>query len=113
VVVFFNKSTSPRNELGNYVKVPAYTCETTEKIAKMMEEDNVHQLLLGFNKESYSVVDSKILALDPPLSLDKIFSIIQQQENYKKVMMHHDREQESPITFSVSYVTKPICNKEK
>ena len=41
---------------------------------------------MGLDDEAYSNVHSQILALDPLPSLDKIFNMVQQEENHKKVM---------------------------
>jgi len=52
----------------------------------MAEEDQVHQFLMGLGNDAYSNVRSQILALDPLPPLDKIYSVVQQEENHKKVM---------------------------
>ena len=80
MVEFFNKLTNLWNEPENYVKIPMCTCEATEKITKMMEEDKVHQFLMGLDDESYFKICIQILALALLHSLDRIFTMVQQEE---------------------------------
>ena len=74
-------------------------------MAKMMEDDEVHQFLMGLSDEAYSTVQSQILALDPLPSLDKIFNMIQQEENHKKMMMNQDAKHDNFGTFVVSHLS--------
>jgi len=72
-------------------------------MAKMIEDDKIHQSLMGLDDEVYSTIRSQILALDPLPSLDKIFNMIQQEENHKKMMLNHDAKQEHAAAFAVSH----------
>ena len=45
VVEFFS------NELDTYVKIPACTCRSAEKIVKAMEHDKIHQFFMGLDDE--------------------------------------------------------------
>jgi len=51
-------------------------------MVKFMDEDKINQFLMGLNDDIYSTLRSQILALDPLPSLDKIYNIIQQEENH-------------------------------
>ena len=72
------------NELENTIKRQTCTCKAASKYTKMVEQDWVHQFLMGLDNDAYLNVRSQILAVDPLLSLDKIFSMVQQEENHKK-----------------------------
>jgi len=72
-------------------------------MTKMMEDNKIHQFLMGPDDEVYSTIQSQILALDPLPSLDKIFNMIQQEENHKKMMMNRDVKQENVAVFAVSH----------
>ena len=56
MVEFFNKLIGLWNELRNYTKDPPYTNGAVKKIVKMLEEDKVHQFLMGLDDESYSTI---------------------------------------------------------
>ena len=76
------------------------------EIVKMVDEDKVHQFLMGLNDESYSIVPNQILALDLCLSHDIMFSMVQQEENHKRVMTFHNGKQEPATAFAVCNVTR-------
>jgi len=86
VIEFFSKLMGLWNEPENTIKHPTCTCEAADKYAKMAEQDRVHQFLMGLDDDAYSNVWSQILTLDPLPSLDKIFSMVQPEENHRKVM---------------------------
>ena len=67
----------------------------------MYEADKAHEFLMGLNDESYSTVRSQILAMDPLPLLDKIFNIIQQGENHKKVVISRHNHGEGATAFAV------------
>jgi len=72
----------------------------------MAEDDKVHRFLMGLDDDVYSSVQFQILILDPPLSLDKNFSMVQQEENHKKVMSKREHKLENAATFSISHINK-------
>ena len=80
------------SELRNYIKILKCNCGKCEcnvgsKVVKKVEEEQTHQFLIGLDDETYADVRSQILALDPLPSLDQIFSMVQQEENHKRLMM--------------------------
>ena len=88
------------------MKYPNCTCDVAKKYAKMAEEDQVHQFLMGLGNDAYSNVRSQILALDPLPPLDKIYSMVQQEENHKKVMQGREHRHKNASAFAVSHLTK-------
>ena len=66
----------------------------------MYEEDKAHQFLMGLNDELYATLRSQILALDPLPTLDKIFSMTQQEESDKKLILARDNRIESGVAFA-------------
>jgi len=88
----YSKLTNLWNELKNHVKVPSCVCkdcecEVSNKIVPMQEEEKTHQFFMGLNYDLYSQVRGQILTQEPVPPLDKIFNIILQEENHKRVMM--------------------------
>jgi len=53
---------------------------------KMSEEEQTHQFLMGLDDDFYSTIRSQILALEPLPSIDKVFNIVQQEENHRHLM---------------------------
>ena len=60
-------------------------------------------ILMGLNDKSFFTIRSQILALDLLPSLDKIFNVVQQEENHKKVMGARDQRYETTATFAVMH----------
>ena len=77
------------------MKYPSFSCgkcecNTPRKNAKMMEDEKANKFLMGLDDELYSTLRGQILALDSLPSLEKIFNIVRQEENHKKVMRSRD-----------------------
>lgn len=91
VVEFYSKLMGMWSELENYAKMPHYTCGKCEcgvdnKIVKMIEEEKMHQFLMGLDEESFSTIRNQVLALNLLPSLDIILNMAQQEEHHKNVM---------------------------
>ena len=107
VVEFFSRLIGLWNELDNYIQIPPCKCSSAEKIVKTMEEDTIHQFLMGLDDERYSIVQSHILAMDPLPSIEKIFNMVQQEENHKSTMANREAQPETMGAFSTSHLTRP------
>jgi len=90
MVEFFSKLMGLWNELDNTNKRPICTCDAASKYATMAEQDQVHQVVMGLDDDTYSNVRSRTLALDPLPSLEKIFMMVQQEKNHTRVMSEQD-----------------------
>jgi len=95
VVEFYSKLVGLWSELANFVKIPSTkcacmcgkcNCDTHGTIISMMEDDKTHQFLMGLDDDLYLNIRGQILALDPVPPLDKIFKMVQQEENHKRMM---------------------------
>ena len=107
LVEFLNRLVGLWNELGNYVKIQACKCDAASKIAKFIKDDKAHQFLMGLDDDSFSTVRNQILALNSLPSLDKIFNMVQQEENHREVMTGRDNKQDTMAVFAMSYQAKP------
>ena len=108
LVEFFSKLMSLWNELGNYDKIPTCTWDAAEEMSKMLEQDKVHQFLMGLNEDVYGNIRSQILALDPLPSLNRIFSMVQQEENHRKRMVSDDNTHKGAAAFAVKFQGKQV-----
>jgi len=75
---------------------------------KYMQEEKVHQFLMGLDDDSYSIVHSQILVMDPLPSIDKIFNMVQQEENHKRMMSDRDQRSETMAAYATSHITRPV-----
>jgi len=73
---------------------------------KTIEEDKIHQFLMGLDDEQNSTVRSQIIAMDPLPSIEKIFNMVQQEENHKSTMANREARLETVGAFSASHLTR-------
>ena len=107
VVEFFSKLMGLWSELENQVRFPRCTCgkcecKIGEQLAKMVEEEKAHQFLMGLNDDVYASIRGQILAIEPLPSLDKIFSMVHQEESHKHMMLSRDDRAASATAFAIN-----------
>jgi len=68
----------------------------------MYEEDKSHQFLMGLNDEEFSQIRSQIPIQEPLPNLDRIFNMVMQEENHKKLMTQHESKSETMAAFVVN-----------
>ena len=95
VVEFFSRVMGFWSDLENQVQYPRCTCgkcecKIGEQLIKMAEEEKAHQFLIGLNDEIYANLRGQILTIEPLPSLDKIFSIVHQEESHQHMMILRD-----------------------
>jgi len=66
-------------------------CGIGAQLEKRREEEKVHQLLMGLDDASYGTVKSNILASDPLLSLNLVYTMLIQEEKVR--MMTKSKEE--------------------
>ena len=70
--------------MNNYPHANAGSgCELGAVLEKKREEDKVHSFLMRLDETMYGTVRSNILAQDPLPSLNKVYSILIQEERVK------------------------------
>jgi len=79
---------------------------------RLYEEDKAHQFLMGLNDNEFSSVRSQLLAQDSLPPLDKIFNVVIQEENHRKVMVQRDSNVETKAVFAVS-VPRTVPNLQR
>ena len=83
ITSYFTKLKGLIQELDNFRPIPSYTCvvvcDLIPVIKSYREGDYVIRFLRGLN-EQYSTVRSNIMMMNPLPDLDKVFSILIQQE---------------------------------
>jgi hypothetical protein len=72
------------DELNNYRPMPLCSCGTSRTILDYQHREYVFQFLMGLN-ESFSHVRGQILLMDPLPSINKIFSMVIQEERQREI----------------------------
>jgi len=85
---YYGKLKQLWDELDNYEQPPTCKCGKCEcelgaTLEKKREEDKVHSFLMRLDEPMYGTVRSNILAQDPLPSLNKVYSILIQEERVK------------------------------
>jgi hypothetical protein len=72
------------DELGNHQPIPTCTCGALKTIMSYHHQKLVYEFLMGLN-ESFSQVRGQILLIDPLPSINKVFSLVVQEERQRMV----------------------------
>ena len=77
------------DEIQNYEPLPLCSCEkcvchVNEKISNLHHREAIMQLLMGLN-DSFSHIRGQILLMDPIPSVDKVYSLLVQDERQRSV----------------------------
>ena len=72
------------DELANHQPIPTCTCGALQTIMSYHHQQHVYQFLMGLN-ESYSHVRGQILLIDPLPSINKVFSLVIQEERHRMI----------------------------
>ena len=73
------------DELGNFEQLPTCkcgkcTCNLGSSLEKKREEEKVHSFLMGLDENVFGTTRSNILAQDPLPNMNKVYSILIQEE---------------------------------
>ncbi|XP_050895027.1 uncharacterized protein LOC127101610 [Lathyrus oleraceus] len=88
VATYYGKLKLLWDELANYDQIPICSCggckcDISSKIEKRIEEERVHQFLMGLDDAIYETVRSNLLATDPLPNLNRIYSTMIQEERVR------------------------------
>jgi hypothetical protein len=81
---YFTRIKSIWDELNNYDPMPSCTCGGMRSIHEKNNRDRVFQFLMGLD-DSYSHIRGQILLSDPLPPINKVFSLIVQEERQKEI----------------------------
>jgi hypothetical protein len=81
---YFTRIKSIWDELNNYDPIPSCTCGGMRSIHEKNNRDRVFQFLMGLD-DSYSHIRGQILLNDPLPPINKVFSLIVQEERQKEI----------------------------
>ncbi|KAB5561469.1 hypothetical protein DKX38_006426 [Salix brachista] len=72
------------DELANHQPIPTCTCGALKTILAYHHQQHVYQFLMGLN-ENYSQVRGQILLMDPLPPINKVFSLVVQEERQRTI----------------------------
>ena len=84
VSTYFTTMKGLWDELANHQPLPECTCGALKTVMSYHHQQHVYQFLMGLN-ESYSHVRGQILLMDPLPSINKVFSLIIQEERQRMI----------------------------
>jgi len=92
VATYFGKLKVLWDELANSDKIPPCTCGGCKcgigaQLEKRREEEKVHQFLMGLDYASYDTVRSNILASDSLPSLNRVYTMLVQEERVRGLVV--------------------------
>jgi hypothetical protein len=73
--------------LTNYRPIPQCSCDNPKILADHSHQDYVFQFLMGLN-DSFAQIRGQILLIDPLPSINKVFSLVIQEERQREISVH-------------------------
>ncbi|KAJ3684366.1 hypothetical protein LUZ61_013530 [Rhynchospora tenuis] len=117
VVAYYTRLKGMWDELSNYLKVPmctchGCTCNMAKDLLKEREDEKTHQFLMGLDDSVFKNVRSHILSMDPLPSLNKVYSLVIQEERHRSIARGKEE-----MTDAVGFVVqaskpreRPVCS---
>jgi len=112
VLDYFTEMKSLWEELSSHIPIPSCTCVHTcrcaaSRVAKVhRNEDQIMQFLTGLN-DHFSMVRTKVLLLDPLPSLNKVYSLVVQEESDNASLTTLSVPEDSSIQVNAGDTRKP------
>lgn len=101
VSVYYGKLKVLWDELAIYDPLPDCNCGKLKVLIDRHQRDSVIQFLMGLS-DTYANIRDQIMLLEPLPPVNRIFSMIQQQE------MHHKMTSSVPSTESMAFFTRRL-----
>ncbi|KAJ1688075.1 hypothetical protein LUZ63_019465 [Rhynchospora breviuscula] len=105
IVAYYTRLKSMWDELSNYLKVPMCTCQgctcnMAKDLLKEREDEKTHQFLMGLDDAVFKNVRSHILSMEPLPSLNKVYSLVIQEERHRSIARGNE-ERTDAVGFAV------------
>lgn len=94
------------DDLGDYDKLPMCSyhgckCDLNSRLEKKVEDESVHQFLMGLDDASYSTIHSSIIVVDPLPNMNRVYSQITEQEYVFSMTKSSTSERQEAMSFVV------------
>ncbi|KAJ4787232.1 Retroelement pol polyprotein-like [Rhynchospora pubera] len=108
VVSYYTRLKGMWDELSSYSRVPVCkckgcTCNAAAEFVKEREEEKIHQFLMGLDDSVFGTVRSSILGMEPLPTLNKVYSMVIQEERHRSVVRGREERGEA-VGFAVQAV---------
>ncbi|KAJ4760696.1 Retroelement pol polyprotein-like [Rhynchospora pubera] len=108
VVSYYTRLKGMWDELSSYSRVPVCkckgcTCNAAAEFVKEREEEKIHQFLMGLDDSVFGTVRSSILGMEPLPTLNKVYSMVIQEERHRSVARGREERGEA-VGFAVQAV---------
>ena len=110
VSCYFTKIKTLWEELNNYIPISICSCchcDRMKSILDLYSQKRVLQFLIGSN-DSFSAVIAQILLMDPLSSINKVFSLIIQEEKQREICVNPISHDTSFAMMTKSFLSKPF-----
>ncbi|KAF7840374.1 retrovirus-related Pol polyprotein from transposon TNT 1-94 [Senna tora] len=122
IMDYYGKLKRIWDELDDFEQLPTCkcgkcTCELNTTFEKRREDDKVHLFLMGLDASVFGTLRSTILALEPLPDLDKVYSLLIQEEQVRNIT--RGKEEGSDVAGIMALATrvrvngrdqKPVCS---
>ena len=83
------------DKLAEYSVVLKCTCAASTKVATEKEEAKIHQFLISLNHETYGMIRSQILSMEPLPNMNKVYSLTIQEERQRTITRGRESKEEA------------------
>ena len=99
---YFNRLMSLYDELSRLKPLRACncgncTCDVAGQLASDREEDKLHQFLIGLDDEYFSIVRSNLLSRSPPITLDRAYQTLLQEEKSRDILRNKALNEDTKV----------------
>jgi hypothetical protein len=100
VSAYYMQLKSLWDELDSFRPIPECTCRGLKVLMDFHHQQYVFQFLMGLN-ESYAQIRGQILMIDPFLGINKVFSLVIQEERQREVALSYSNNLTMPVAMPV------------
>ncbi|XP_041025344.1 uncharacterized protein LOC121265732 [Juglans microcarpa x Juglans regia] len=115
VSAYFTQMKGLWDELMNYRPLPVCSCGGLRTLMAMHQQDYVMRFLIGLN-DSFSQVRGQILLIDPLPPMNKVFSLVLQEERQRDIgspLISHIPSAALSLTAKQAHQIKPSTRKDR
>ncbi|RWR85571.1 hypothetical protein CKAN_01444200 [Cinnamomum micranthum f. kanehirae] len=88
VSTYFTRLKALWDEQSSITSLPPCSCGTVKSASELIQQDRVMQFLQGLH-ESFSTLRSNILLIEPFPSVNKVYSLVSQEEKQRELNISH------------------------
>jgi hypothetical protein len=100
VSAYYTQLKSLWDELDSFRPIPECTCRGLKVLTDFHHQQYVFQFLMGLN-ESYAQIRGQILMIDPLPGINKVFSLVIQEERQREVALSYSNNLTMPVAMPV------------